>query len=156
MESPHICYRSHTQFAERCCFQPCVLFSSLSIWQRIGKRMVVFTIRIRRMGKVMFSVCSLPEGGTPVRLPVPSPDSGPRSFPGSYPVSSAMSLRGAGYPSLLIRTGVPLLASQDWGTFPTQDSGTPPPNRLHCGRYASCGFPQEDLLVLCVGWGAIL
>ena len=55
------------------------------------------------------------------------------------------------------RTGPP--SGQDWGTPPLARTGILPPartgvpplpfpqDRLHSGRYASCGFPQEDCLV---------
>ena len=64
-------------------------------------------------------------------------------------------------------TGVPLVtigvpAGQDWGTAktvvsPRKDCGTPQPelgyplartDRLHRGWYTSCGFLQEDFLVI--------
>ena len=35
---------------------------------------------------------------------------------------------------------------QEWDT-PLARTGVPHPDRLRCGRYASCGFPQEDFLV---------
>ena len=77
-------------------------------------------------GKVIFSVClSVHTGGG-----YPSPRFFPRSLiPGAF-------------------WGVPHTWSgatqcQDWGTPPP-----PPQDRLRCGRYASCGFPQEDFLLI--------
>ena len=93
-------------------------------------------------------------GDTQVRSPVPSPDFDPMSLPGGgTPVFGPMFLPEGGVPQSLvpcpfwgwpggtpgqdrIGTGVP--PGQDWG---------PPRDRLRRGRYASCGFPQEDLLV---------
>ena len=48
----------------------------------VNSRPFIITARIRRIEKVMFSVCSHLEGCIPVRFPVPSSDSGPRSFLG--------------------------------------------------------------------------
>ena len=108
------------------------------------------------------NVFSTRAGGTPVRFPVPSPDSGPMSFLGSTPVLGSMSLLG-GTPVLshlypLDKTGIS--PGQKWGTpartgvpSPGQDWGTPPPrNRLWCGRYTLRGFPQEDFLAMGKIW----
>ena len=105
-------------------------------------------------------------GGTP--SPSHNTSTGPMSFLGGVNPSdwSQVPSRGvpqsqAGYPSP--RGGTPVLGypqSQDrMGTpLPNQDRmGYPPPpplprdrlclDLLRCGRYASCGFPQEDCLL---------
>ena len=73
---------------------------------------------------------------------------------------------------LSVHVGVPRLWSQVpsqplvpclfWGGGATPSTGEPSPgpvqgyplrDGLRCGRYASCGFPQEDFLVLGIDWG---
>ena len=79
----------------------------------------------------------VPSGGTPV--------SGPMSPPGGTPVLSQVLLwGGGGFPRTRPHSG------QDWGTPPPPASTVvpPPQGRLRCGRYASCGFPQGDFLVI--------
>ena len=101
----------------------------------------------------------------------PSPGQGvPQSQQEGYPsprqgVPEVHSLiTGQGYPS----SGVPLWPGQDWVSPRQERTGVPPPpgqdktgvpqamtrvphsprDWLCRGRYASCGFPQEDFLVL--------
>ena len=94
--------------------------------------MSVITTRIRRMGEGnIFSLFDSPHPGG-----YPSPGFLPRSL-----VSGSF----WGYPSPGFFPGflgIPDLT----GVLPCQDC---PPllDRLHCGWYASCGFPQGDFLV---------
>ena len=72
----------------------------------------------------------------------------PGSFQGlwSQVLSRGYPSPGQGYPRIggYPRTGVTSLART--GVISSQDRGTPW-DRLCCGRYVSCGFPQEDFLV---------
>ena len=97
----------------------------------------IFTARIRRMGESnIFSLFLSPHPGGGIQAP--------GSFPGVwFQVLSSRGIpdRARGTPRqgyLHPRLGYPLART-----------GLPPPqDRLCCGRYASCGFPQEDFLVL--------
>ena len=105
----------------------------------------IFTAHIRRTGEgnvFNLSICSMWGGrGTPVRFPVPSPDSGPRSFPGDTLVSGPISLLRGGIPVLSeVQLGAGLLQSyhrscegapQD--RAPSQDWGHPPPPPTRTG-----------------------
>ena len=93
--------------------------------------MGLVTARIRRMGKVMFSVCSPGKGGGGV---VPKT---------RYPPSPPPSQHRGTFPTLhLARTGVPSLPSP-------ASTGIPPPPKTRAGQL--CGMPpaltQEDCLV---------
>ena len=102
----------------------------------------------------VFSLFTTGGGGGVLQSQIFSLVSGPRSFPGGYPSPGQGVPPGQGCP-----------ASQDWDTPPGQDwdawdttpakTGLPPGqpglgyprDRLCCGWYALCGFPQEDFPV---------
>ena len=83
-------------------------------------------------------------GGTPILAgEVPQSWLGggvPQSWPRGLPQDRGTP-KGRGSPSQ--DRGTP---GQDWAPPPPARTGVPP-NRLRCGRYASCGFTQEDFLV---------
>ena len=167
-ETGHICKVSVVKDGSHCTFQN---VGAKVSWKQVrcshgsgsgcGKRF--FTARIRRKGKVMFSVC-WPLGGT--QSHVLSQVSGPRSFLGGIPVLAGEARQDKGTPSSQ-ETGLGYLlprSGQDWGTpapHPGQDWGTPSPRTglgyppqpgleypskteqqskhlLRGGRYASC------------------
>ena len=133
----------------------------------------IFTTRIRRMEKVVFTVCPPPGGGTPV--PGSFQDLWSQVFSRGITQSQVLvqgpiwgypsANRREGYPSPSQR-GTPVRAWMGVGYPPTRkglartELGYSPPvrtglgypaaprDRLRCGRYASCGFPQEDFLVV--------
>ena len=105
-------------------------------------------------------VCVCVCGGGMIPISIPKTSTGPMSFLGlGVPVTCPRSLlggggggnpvpgwgvpqsRGGGDP----RTGVPPWSGQDWST-PTSRTGLG--YQLCRGRYASCGFQQEDCLVI--------
>ena len=120
------------------------------------------TARIQRMeeGNILF-VCQSSPGGTPV----------PGSFAGVWSqVLSRGTLVQGSFPgvwsqSFLEGTPGQGIPRQDWAT-PSKDLGTPCPglgyplaragvpswDKLLCGWYASCGFPQRTFLLFNVNW----
>ena len=131
---------------------------------------IFITARIRRMGEGnIFSFLSIHTQGGVSQSLVLSQVSGPKSFTEWYPSIWSHVLSG-GYPSLwshVLSGGTLVLAGryprkgypqpgQDWGTPPAgtgvplgQDrTGVSPWDWLHYRRYASCGFPQENFLLL--------
>ena len=122
------------------------------------QRHLFITARIRRMRQGSVFRLFTPGGGWGVSqlgsqsLPhtlVPGPFwHGTGGYPtlwsllGGIPVSGPMSQLGA--------PNTPL-PSQDWGTPPF------PQDRLRCGRYASCSFPQDFLVITgCSLWSNFL
>ena len=119
-------------------------------------RFVFLPLTFRRMREdnVFTPVCSQGVGGTPT--------SGSRSHWSQ--VLSRMASLWSQVPSKPLVSGPsqgvsqPLVPGPFWGgkypsigvtPHPTARKGVPlPPDRLHCGRYASCGFAQEDFLVI--------
>ena len=110
-------------------------------------------------GKVIVSVClSVPTWGVPQsqvlswggpQSQVISQVSGPMSFPRGYPSPDRGYPRTGprlvlGYP---VRTGVPPPPVRT-GVPPTPAETGVSPNRLHCGRYASYGFPRKTILLM--------
>ena len=99
-------------------------------------------------------------GHTPVRFPFPSPDTGARYFLRDCPTLRSH-VPSRGYPNIWSHAPSGRgYSSPGQGQYPSPVGGTPvlagdtrtgvPPSardRLRCGRYASCGFPQEDFLV---------
>ena len=82
-------------------------------------------------------------GGPQSLVQFPFPKGVPQSQAGGYPISAWW---------VYLRTGLPP-SRTGLGYPPCPGLGCPPPHppsgrlcldRLRCGRYASCGFPQED------------
>ena len=101
------------------------------------------------MGEVIVSVClSVHTQGVPL---LPHPSQGyPSPHWGCPSLGVPPGWDRAGVPPGWDWTGVPL--GQDWGT-PLDRTGVPAWDRLCCGWYTSCGFPQEHFLFnICVQW----
>ena len=120
-----------------------------------GPKIAFITSRIRRMGKVMFSVCSPPGG-----VLHSGSQSVPRGYPSLWSYVPSGGPPGLEYPSPSqdrgtppARTGLPQARTgvtsppTSIGIPPCQDSGTPLRDGLCCEWCTSCGFSQEHFLV---------
>ena len=117
--------------------KPLLVPAGMDSMQSIGK-FILFTARIRRMGKVIVSVClsvHTPEEGVPHLHPIILPLI-PCPFQGDTPVTSPSSLLG----------GTPLLDGGGYTPPHVQGWGTPQPGE------DGGGVPQ-DWIPPCPGWG---